>query len=60
MATQEWYMSMGGAMARRNHALTMVSKWQEKAAEAEADIQRLAAQEQLNLEQATEPQTQEQ
>lgn len=41
MTTQEWYVDIATAIQRRNHALIMVSKWQEKVAAAEAEIERL-------------------
>lgn len=44
MATQEWYVQIATAIQRRNHALTMVGKWQEKVAAAETEIDELKAQ----------------
>lgn len=42
MATTEWYMAMAAAMARRERALSMLNRWQQKAEAAEAEIQELA------------------
>lgn len=44
MATQEWYVQIATAIQRRNHALIMVGKWQEKVAAAETEIDELKAQ----------------
>lgn len=44
MPTQEWYVAIATAIQKRDHARTMAGKWEEKVAEAEAQIEQLTAQ----------------
>jgi hypothetical protein len=53
--TPEWFMEMADAMRRREHAVKMIKRWQDTLDETEATIQALAAGQQANADQATEP-----
>lgn len=37
----QWYERMGRAMKKRDHALSMMSRWEETRTDAEAEIQAL-------------------
>jgi exonuclease VII small subunit len=39
----EWYEAMAKAVKAREHAQTMITKWQEKLAAAEATIQQISS-----------------
>jgi exonuclease VII small subunit len=41
--TEEWFKAMGAAISKREHAENGVKRWQEKLAQAEQEIQELAA-----------------
>lgn len=42
-SSDEWYINMAGAMQRRNHAMAMKQRWQEKIDTAEQEIETLRA-----------------
>ena len=44
MTTQEWYIAIATAIQRRQGALIMVGKWQEKVTALEAEIEQLKTQ----------------
>lgn len=41
--SEEWFKAMGAAILKREHAENGVKRWQEKLAQAEQQIQELAA-----------------